>query len=555
MESPTPVREPAFQPDGVTADEVVLLDDHGDPIGAASRLSIHTDQTPLHLAFSTYLFDADGRVLITRRALGKTTWPGVWTNSCCGHPRPGEDIEAAARRRVREELGLEVTELRPAVPDFRYRAVDASGIVENEFCPVFIGHVASTSPTPDPDEVAEYAWVPWEDLVAAIAATPAVYSPWSVLQVPRVAAALDGLDGSSAGPTTTAGGFVDSVDAVLTATLADLADGWDAVNRGEGVEVLPADLPAWLERLLVGRGKRLRATMLYWAFVAAGGDTAGPDFPGLVRIAAALETLHLFAMVHDDIMDESASRRGLPAAHVEAADWHRQAGAAGDPDAFGINLAILLGDLAHTLADSLVQPLPARVRRLWFELCVELMVGQRADLTGAAAGRRDLPHAQHIARLKSGKYTIERPLQLGALTAGADAAAYAALQQWGEHVGRAFALRDDQLGIWGDPALTGKPAGDDLAEGKATVILALASERLEGPAREALDRLGSVDLRPGDVAMVSDALVDTGVRDGIETMIEDAVARADACLTHAGLSAAGIEGLRAAARTIAWRNA
>ena len=111
-------------------------------------------------------------MLITRRALHKATWPGVWTNSCCGHPLPGEDIETAARRRVSEELGLEVTELLPAVPDFRYRAVDASGIVENEFCPVFIGHVSSSRVAPDPDEVAEHAWVRWEDLVAAITATP-----------------------------------------------------------------------------------------------------------------------------------------------------------------------------------------------------------------------------------------------------------------------------------------------------------------------------------------------------------------------------------------------
>lgn len=540
------------EPDVAVADEVVLLDEQGQPVGAADRRSVHTRQTPLHLAFSTYLFDPEGRVLITRRALHKATWPGVWTNSCCGHPLPGEDIETAARRRVSEELGLEVTELLPAVPDFRYRAVDASGIVENEFCPVFIGHVSSSRVTPDPDEVAEHAWVRWEDLVAAITATPAVYSPWSVLQVPRVALALEG---ASCAPAPSATDFVDRVDGLLTTTLRDLAGTWERTNRAEGVEVLPDDLPAWLERLLVGRGKRLRATMLHWAFVAAGGDIAGPNYPGLIRIAAALETLHLFAMVHDDIMDDSGSRRGMPAAHVEAAEWHRQAGAAGEPNAFGVNLAMLLGDLAHTLADSLVQPLPLRLRRLWFELCVELMVGQRADLTGAAAGRRDLAHAEHIARLKSGMYTIERPLQLGALAADAEEGTCAALQQWGEHIGRAFALRDDQLGIWGDPALTGKPAGDDLAEGKATVILALAFERLEGPAREALTRLGTVDLRPGDVTVVSDALVSTGVRDDIETMIEDAVARADACLAHGQLTEAGIEGLRSAARAIAWRDA
>ena len=174
-----PVRQDSAprEPDVAVADEVVLLDEQGQPVGAADRRSVHTRQTPLHLAFSTYLSNARGEVLVTRRALGKTTWPGVWTNSACGHPRPGEDIEDAARRRIREELGLVVGPLMPVLPDFRYRAVDASGIVENEFCPVFIGHVSSSRVAPDPDEVAEHAWVRWEDLVAAITATPSATSP------------------------------------------------------------------------------------------------------------------------------------------------------------------------------------------------------------------------------------------------------------------------------------------------------------------------------------------------------------------------------------------
>ena len=165
-------------------DDVVLLDEQGHPVGRADRLRVHTDATPLHLAFSTYLFNARGEVLVTRRALGKTTWPGVWTNSACGHPRPGEDIEDAARRRIREELGLVVGPLIPVLPDFRYRATDASGIVENEMCPVFAGFVADEDPRPDPAEVADWAWVPWEGLATAIAATcviRAVRNSWGRL--------------------------------------------------------------------------------------------------------------------------------------------------------------------------------------------------------------------------------------------------------------------------------------------------------------------------------------------------------------------------------------
>ncbi len=165
------------------ADLVVLLDEANRPAGTADRTAVHGRRTPLHLAFSCYLFDDSGRVLITRRALGKLTWPGVWTNSCCGHPRPGEPAEAAVRRRVGQELGVTVDHLELVLPDFRYRAVDASGIVENEFCPVWTGRLSGPL-TPDPEEVAETTWVPWDALTGVAATVPTLLSPWCALQVP-----------------------------------------------------------------------------------------------------------------------------------------------------------------------------------------------------------------------------------------------------------------------------------------------------------------------------------------------------------------------------------
>ncbi len=152
-------------------------------------MTVHSRDTPLHLAFSLYLFDDAGRLLLTRRALGKTTWPGVWTNSCCGHPRPGEATEDAIRRRVEDELGLEVAELASALPDFRYRARDASGVVEYEICPVFTGRLVHPKGDllPNPDEVMDWKWVTWEDLTAAARLTPFVFSPWAVLQVAELA--------------------------------------------------------------------------------------------------------------------------------------------------------------------------------------------------------------------------------------------------------------------------------------------------------------------------------------------------------------------------------
>lgn len=173
-------------PDVNDGDVVVLVDDDGHDAGTADRRRVHHADTPLHRAFSTYLADADGRVLLTRRALAKTTWAGVWTNSSCGHVRPGEDPKAAALRRVPEELGTPPTELRVALPDFRYRAVDASGVVENELCPVLVGRIDSDSLQVTPEEVAEVAWLTWEELRQIAARTPFLLSPWSVRQVEQL---------------------------------------------------------------------------------------------------------------------------------------------------------------------------------------------------------------------------------------------------------------------------------------------------------------------------------------------------------------------------------
>ena len=541
-------------PGDLASDDVVLVDDSGLPLGSAPRIEVHTDETPLHLAFSTYLFNARGEVLLTRRALGKKTWPGVWTNSCCGHPRPSESLEDAARRRIREELGLTVGPLVPLLPEFRYRAVDASGIVENEICPVFAGYVTEADPRPDPDEVAEWAWLPWEKFVAAITATPHVYSPWAALQVPLLVSKQP-----AASPSTVRIPDVEAVcrdvDALLSEEIETLSAEWAVYADGNGVDVLPLDLPTWLGDLLVGRGKRLRVAMSYWGFLAAGGTHGSADYRYLVRAAAALEALHLFALVHDDVMDESASRRGRPSAHVEASRWHAAARGVGDARLFGTNIAVLLGDLAHTVADRIANDLPKPLRQVWYAVCVELVAGQRADLTGAAAGRRDLAHAEHVARLKSGRYSIERPLELGALAAGAMTEVVDTLMQCGEHIGRAFALRDDYLGVWGDPALTGKPAGDDLLEAKATVLLTLARELLTGHAAYLLARLGTSDITRDDVPVLAAAMREAGVAEALEELITAEYDAAIACLDASTLSLPGIAGIRDAARAIAWRDA
>jgi isopentenyl-diphosphate Delta-isomerase len=164
---------------------VVLLGEAGNPIGTAPKSSVHGADTALHLAFSCYVFNSAGEVLLTRRAESKETWPGVWTNSFCGHPLPAEPLPDAVRRRARYELGLTLTGIDVALPLFRYRATDANGMVENEMCPVYLT-TATAEPDPNPREVGDFAWMSPAALGSMVQATPWAFSPWMVLQVAQM---------------------------------------------------------------------------------------------------------------------------------------------------------------------------------------------------------------------------------------------------------------------------------------------------------------------------------------------------------------------------------
>jgi isopentenyl-diphosphate Delta-isomerase len=169
-------------------EQVVLLDEDGNAVGVADKHAVHHAETPLHLAFSCYVLDPDGRLLVTRRALAKATFPGVWTNSCCGHPAPGEDVEEAVVRRAREELGLSLRGVRLVLPRFRYRAVMDTGVLENEMCPVYVA-TSTGEVRADPAEVEEHRWEPWPDFRESVLAGRDV-SSWCREQVAQLPADL-----------------------------------------------------------------------------------------------------------------------------------------------------------------------------------------------------------------------------------------------------------------------------------------------------------------------------------------------------------------------------
>ncbi|MFZ1286011.1 MAG: polyprenyl synthetase family protein [Candidatus Phosphoribacter sp.] len=318
-------------------------------------------------------------------------------------------------------------------------------------------------------------------------------------------------------------------------------------------EELTVELVAELRRRVREGGKRLRPIYSIWGWLAAGGQSRPQTHALLVEIGAALELLHLFALVQDDVMDRSDHRRGLPTLHLTAAEAHRRLGSLGDPVLFGDSAATLLGDLALSEACLLVAANPAPVRALWRLMTVELVHGQLYDLTHAASRDRRIEMTRAIARLKTGRYTVTRPLQLGALVAGADDDLALRLGAYGDLVGDAFAIRDDILGVWGDPATTGKPVGDDLRSAKPTVLLAMAAERVPESGRALMAACNAGTLDDDGVHALRDGLAAWGVLDRAEAMIAELVTEASGLLASTPVDPQARAALDGLANRVAWR--
>ncbi len=325
-------------------------------------------------------------------------------------------------------------------------------------------------------------------------------------------------------------------------------------RRWAGVDADLAAPLAALRSLVLSGGKRLRPAFCYWAFVGMGGDA---DDAAVTDAGCALELLHTFALIHDDVMDASARRHGVETVHVSFARRHQQLDWHGDPARFGDSVAILVGDLAFVYADRFLAGAPRKALDVWNELRLEVNIGQYLDTNGTAARRADPDLARRICRYKSGKYTIERPLHLGAALAapGRIDDVIGALSAYGDPLGEAFQLKDDMLGVFGDPSVTGKPVGEDLREGKPTLLHALAARQATNADRELLDgRFGAADLTTGEVAQIQDIFRRTGaaaaVADTIERLVDRALAAAE-CLP---LSPDAVGALMELARFVAGRD-
>jgi len=320
----------------------------------------------------------------------------------------------------------------------------------------------------------------------------------------------------------------DRVELVLSEFLDDQAVVLDEVSP-DCAPVLDA-----VSALLSG-GKRLRPAFCYWGFRGAVADVDAATEGGVVAAAAALELFQAAALLHDDVMDDSDTRRGQPAAHRRFAALHAEQGWAGSADRYGLAGAVLAGDLCLAWSDELftrsgLEPAAlARGRRVFDLMRTQLMAGQYLDMLEQASSAGSgvegaVERARRVLTFKSAKYSVEHPLLLGAALAGAPADLVADYSRFGLALGEAFQLRDDVLGVFGDPSVTGKPAGDDLREGKRTVLVGLALQQASPAQIEVVDRLlGDPDLDETGIAALREVLVDTGAVAGVEKMITDQV--------------------------------
>jgi geranylgeranyl diphosphate synthase type I len=344
----------------------------------------------------------------------------------------------------------------------------------------------------------------------------------------------------------------------------------DAVLRG-----ISPDLAPFLEfsaDFLRG-GKRFRAQFCYWGWRAAGGGS-GPDsragLDAVVGVASGLELFHAAALVHDDIIDHSDTRRGGPAAHRRFEQLHRSGDWRGDAAAFGEASAVLLGDLLLGWSDELILDsllaLPAlgsarAARREFDRMRTEVTAGQYLDVLEELAWptvpeSHALERAHRVITYKSAKYSVEAPLTIGAAMAGGSVDRVQALRDFGLPLGIAYQLRDDLLGVFGDAAVTGKPSGDDLREGKRTVLVALTRESVSAHERERIDgMLGNPALTDEQIRSLQDAVRASGAVEATERLIADNVSAALAALTAAPLEPAAAERLAELAHTVTTRAA
>ena len=479
------------------AEAVILVDEHDNPLGRTSKVNAHRHAGAYHRAFSVMLFDEENRLLLQRRADDKITFPGIWANTCCSHPldvpeereeEDGKGVRRAAVRKLKQELGIEGMSMDDLtyVGRFRYQARQDETWIEREVDHLLIGRVTDLSLEPNPNEVAEVRWVSQDDLedmlieespdhpiapwFRCIAARLMTDAWWNARTKEDIAALRDDHihdlgDVSHMLPGAIGADLPTSVMEVLPLIESRIAARLTASRHPR--------LGKAMMHLIEGGGKRMRAS-LPWLVAKAIGDTHS----GLLDVGAAIEIIHNFTLVHDDIMDDDPVRRGRPAVHV----------------AYDVPTAINAGDAMLAIAFEHLCDAPAFDMSLLPEIVERIawMVrrvseGQQLDI--------EFEHDSNVTEPRylemiEGKTAVMFQVcsELGALLSGADEETVDCMREWGLNVGLCFQLMDDLIDVVSDTATLGKPAGSDVAQGKRTLMVIHALDQADGPAKDALLR-------------------------------------------------------------------
>ncbi|MCI1867918.1 polyprenyl synthetase family protein [Bifidobacterium crudilactis] len=364
----------------------------------------------------------------------------------------------------------------------------------------------------------------------------------------------------------TSGGFdsgvvvdrlITDVRETLEKVFLDIENSWRTVT--EGISSMPFDAADVVKqaRKMAGTGKMFRPKLCIWSYIASRGSVSDSCYRELVQVTSALELFHTSALIHDDVMDRADTRRGFPSINAWARD--SMANIPGQSEAanlFGDNVAILAGDITLASSLSLAFTSSDAIRRIWTDLLNAVYAGQTLDILGSTGIDTDEKRIEIVGALKTGSYSVWYPLRFGAVIGQANEMQVSLLRRYALHVSRAFSLRDDYLGVWGDPAVMGKPAGLDLAEGKSTSILRLAKNKLSSQDFERIAKMKSQGtVSESEIRYVTDRLQQAQIDQDIQTLIKHEYEESLAMLQPARgvLTPVGVEGLAEIAKQIAYR--
>ena len=518
----------------MSLEQIVLVDDQNRQIGVAEKLSSHHANTPLHRAFSCYVFNDKNQLLVSRRAESKKVWPGVWTNSVCGHPMPDESTQDAIKRRLEFELGMTASDIELIVADYVYKTPPFNGIIENEFCPVYIAK-ATCDPKPNPDEVGDYKWVEWEDYKKELSNDKSdVYSWWSKDQLKYIEGRIDNMMGNYKIDVMSSR---KEINRRLKVFLANKIE--SSAKISEHYETLWR----YIDESISSGGKRIRPYIVMLAYSAHIKDKS-PNYEVVYSVGLAMELLHNAMLIHDDVIDKDLIRHGVD--NVTGRYIKLYSKDIKDEEKvhhYANSAAIIAGDLlissARTLVSSCLgmdQSVSIKISELMDEAIFRVCGGELLDTE--ASFRNSRASAKTIASEKTSSYSFEIPLAVGATLAGASESEIELIARaYGRTLGIAFQIQDDILGVFGNEAVLGKSTSGDIREGKHTYMVEqFYNMASENQVKDFEIAFGHGDASMEDVGLAKKTLKDSGALDATKSEISKLVSNMEDVISKLQIS-------------------